>query len=80
MTQLLKRAFEKASKLPDAEQDALAAEILAELEGGSRWDGALGSSADAIDEMGRQALKEYQQGKTMSGGFDNLRANEDFLS
>jgi hypothetical protein len=70
MTQLLKRAFDKASKLPEANQDALAAEILAELEAESRWDEALASSGETIDEMGRQALKEYQQGKTTPGGFD----------
>ena len=70
MTQLLKRAFDEASKLADAEQNALAAEILAELEAESRWDDSLASSADLIDKMGREALKEFQRGKTKPGGFD----------
>jgi hypothetical protein len=70
MTQLLQQAFDKASKLHDAEQNTLATEILDELEAESRWDEALASSADAIDVMGEQALKEFQQHKTTPGGFD----------
>ena len=70
MTQLLKRAFDEASKLADAEQDALAAEILGEIEAESHWDDSLASSAKVIDQMGRQALKEFQQHKTIPGGFD----------
>jgi hypothetical protein len=70
MTQLLKRAFEEASKLKDTEQDALAAEILSELKDESRWDKSLASSGDMIDKMGRQALEEFQQHKTSPGGFD----------
>jgi len=70
MTQLLKRAFEEASKLKETEQDALAGEILAELEAESRWDKSLESSAEMIDQMGRQAIEEFQQHKTTPGGFD----------
>ena len=70
MTQLLQRAFDEATKLGNAEQDALATEILDELAAESRWDEALASSADAIDKMGEQALKEFQQHTTTAGGFD----------
>lgn len=37
MTGLLERAFAKAATLPEAEQDALAALILAEIESEQRW-------------------------------------------
>ena len=67
MTQLLKRAFEEASKLKETEQDALAGEILAELEAESRWDKSLESSGEMIDQMGRQALEEFRQHKTAPG-------------
>ena len=70
MTQLLKQAFDQATKLDNAEQDALATEILDELTAESRWDKTLASSAETIDAMGEQALKEFQQHKTTPGGFD----------
>jgi hypothetical protein len=38
MTRALKEAFDAASKVPEAEQDALAAAILEELESERCWD------------------------------------------
>ena len=70
MTQLLQQAFDKATKLDNAEQDALATEILEELAAESRWDKSLASSVAMIDALGEQALKEFQQHKTTPGGFD----------
>ncbi len=70
MTQLLKQAFDEATKLDNVEQDALAAEILDELQAESSWDKSLASSVDAIDKMGEQALQEFQQHQTTPGGFD----------
>ena len=64
MTKLLEEAFAKASKLPDQEQDALAAVILEELASERRWDQAFADSADLLAQLAEQALAEHQAGKT----------------
>jgi len=72
MTKLLAEAFEKASKLPENLQDELARDLLEELTGEARWDQTLAQSADALDEMAEQALKEHRAGRTKRMGFDKL--------
>jgi hypothetical protein len=72
MTKLLNQAFEKASKLPENLQDELARELLEELAGEARWDQALEQSAEVLDRMAEQALKEYRAGRTKEMGFDEL--------
>jgi len=72
MTKLLAEAFEKASKLPENLQDELARDLLEELAGEARWDQTLAQSADALDEMAEQALKEHRAGRTKRMGFDKL--------
>jgi hypothetical protein len=72
MTKLLAQAFDKASELPENLQDELARELLAELAGEARWDQTLEQSADTIDRMAEQALKEYRAGRTKEMGFDEL--------
>ncbi len=66
MTGALKRAFEVASKLPDAEQDALAAAILEELESERRWDELFQRSADTLAKLAQEALAEDRAGRTRS--------------
>ena len=64
MTRALRKAFEAASKLPDAEQDALAAAILEELESERRWDELFQRSADALAKLAKEALAEDRAGRT----------------
>ena len=64
MTKLLEEAFAEASKLPDQEQDALAAVILEELASERRWDQAFADSADLLAQLADQALAEHRAGKT----------------
>ena len=64
MTKLLEEAFAEASKLPEQEQDALAAIILDELASERRWDQAFAESADLLAQLADQALAEHQAGKT----------------
>ena len=66
MTGALKRAFEVASKLPDAEQDALAAAILEELESERRWDELFQRSADTLAKLAQEAIAEDRAGRTRS--------------
>ncbi|HYA81686.1 MAG TPA: hypothetical protein VED87_12250 [Methylocystis sp.] len=65
MTKLLDRAIAKARALPDAEQDAIAASILEELEEDRKWDQAFAASADALSRMAEEALAEDLAGKTL---------------
>ncbi len=64
MTQLLEKAIERASALPDNEQDAVAAVILSELEADQRWDQLFKTSQDVLGLMAREALEEYRAGET----------------
>jgi hypothetical protein len=65
MTKALEDAFREASKLPEQQQDALAAAILAELEADESWTHALTSSQDALGVLADEALEEYRAGKTV---------------
>ncbi len=47
MTKLLERAFAEAKRLPDAEQDALAARLLAELVDETEWARRFAETTDA---------------------------------
>lgn len=64
MTELLERAFTEASKLPEKEQDAMAALVLEELSSEQRWDAAFASSPRQLSEMARAALREFEAGET----------------
>ena len=64
MTKLLETAFEVASKLPPAEQDAVAAVMLDEIASEQRWDEAFAKSQDVLSAMAREALAAYAAGKT----------------
>ena len=64
MTKLLEEAFAEAGKLPEQEQDVLAAVILEELASERRWDQAFAESADLLAQLADQALAEHQAGKT----------------
>jgi hypothetical protein len=72
MTKLLAQAFEKASELPENLQDELARELLQELAGEALWDQTLAESAEAVDKLAEQALKEHRAGRTRKMGFDEL--------
>ena len=64
MTKALKKAFEAASCLPDADQDELAAAILEELDADERWDAAFARSQDALERLANEALEEHRAGRT----------------
>ncbi len=70
MTALLTEAFKKASKLPEDIQDILAKEIIDEIEDEIRWDKSFGKSSPMLDSMVKEALDEYNAGKTKEG-FDH---------
>ena len=64
MTKLLKKAFKRASELSEAEQDALAKLILAEIEAEKVWDRLFASSAHVLEKMAEDAMTEHKARKT----------------
>lgn len=64
MTQLLKNAFNEASKLSVLEQNTLARWLLLELASERRWDKAFTQSEDLLSQLADEALAEHTQGKT----------------
>ena len=67
MTNLLKEAFAKASKLPPQEQDALASILLDELASERRWARAFARSQKQLGRLADEALAEFNEGKTEIG-------------
>jgi hypothetical protein len=64
MTKLLQQAFEEASKLPEADQNAFAQWVLEELESEKRWERSFGDSEDVLEMLADEALREKRAGKT----------------
>ncbi len=64
MTQLLERAFQEVARLPVAQQDEIAAWLLAELEAEARWDELFADSQDLLAQLADEALAEHRAGRT----------------
>src|SRR5437763_4445021 len=55
MTHLLNEALDQLHRLPDADQDAIAALILEELQSEERWQSAFARSQDQLAALGQEA-------------------------
>jgi hypothetical protein len=64
MGKLLEKAIEEATKLPENEQEAVGAWLLAELESERRWDELFSRSGTAIEKLADAALREHEAGLT----------------
>lgn len=64
MTEALKKAFEKAAQLPDADQDSLAAAILTEIDSEGVWESAFFNSQRELGDLAEEALEEHRRGQT----------------
>ena len=53
-----------ASKLPEKEQDALAALLLEELSSEKKWEKQFADSQDELANLAREATGEFRAGKT----------------
>lgn len=63
MSQLLDKALAEVRKLPDAEQDAIAAIILQELEDDRRWNEALAKSPEKLEALAARAEEQVRDGR-----------------
>jgi hypothetical protein len=72
MTQLLEKAFDKASRLPDDEQNTLAKRVLAEIGSEQRWNELFGASVDELKKLANETLTKHHAGETERLDPDNL--------
>jgi len=62
LTDLLKNAFDAASRLPEEEQDAVAAWLLAEVAAEQEWEERFAGTQDTLSILAREALRERGHG------------------
>jgi len=72
MTTMLEKALARASKLPDDEQDTLAAILLDEMASEARWQKAFADSPDQLAALAGEALEEFRAGKTQPLDADDV--------
>jgi hypothetical protein len=72
MTQLLEQAIAELQKLPESDQDALAALILAELDDEHRWDAAFAGSQQQLSRMAEKVREDIRAGRVRDTGIDEL--------
>jgi hypothetical protein len=63
MTKLLEKAFKRASKLSDLEQNTFAKWVLGELGSEKKWEVMFAVSEYMLDKLADKALDEHKQGK-----------------
>jgi len=73
MTRLLKRAFDKASKLPPKAQDSLGAWILEELADEARWNETFARTQDQLARLADEVRSQVKAGKTLPLDFSQRR-------
>jgi hypothetical protein len=64
VTELLKKAFDVASRLPEDEQDAVAEWLLAELASEEGWEARFARTQDALSMLAREASEEHERDET----------------
>jgi hypothetical protein len=69
---LLEQALTEVRKLPEAEQDAIAALILEELADERRWQESFARSQEQLARVVVKVREEVAAGRVQSGGFDQL--------
>jgi acyl-CoA reductase-like NAD-dependent aldehyde dehydrogenase len=65
MSPLLEKALEKVGVLPQAEQDAIASQILASLADEEAWRKRFAEKRDIIRRLAWEALEEDGRGETL---------------
>ena len=62
MSALLDKVIAEVAKLPDNEQDTIAAWILEELQSEKRWETSFSKSPQQLESLAEQALAEHRKG------------------
>jgi len=72
MTKMLEKALAEVSKLPEDQQDALAAILLSEMTSEARWQQSFADSADELAALAAEAREEFRAGRTQPLDPDDL--------
>ena len=72
MTELLRKAFEEADRLPEGDQNALAARLLEEIESEHHWSETFAKSGNALARLADEAVAEHRAGETRDLDPDRL--------
>jgi hypothetical protein len=73
MGKLLERAIEEAHKLPEDEQEAIGAWLLAEIDSERRWDELFALPVpEKLKRLADEALEEHRSGRTTPMDPDGL--------
>ena len=65
MIALLEKAIQQVSKLPERDQEAVAALILDEISSEQRWGAQFAGAQDVLARLADEALAEFNEGKTL---------------
>ena len=66
MTKALEEVLRQVSRLPEAEQDALAEAIKAEIGAEKDWEKSFAGSLDVLDRLADEAIADHRAGRTKS--------------
>ncbi len=80
MPQLLQSALDRTATLPEADQDAIAALILEELESEERWQPQFAASYDLLAKLAEEAREEHRAGKTRPLDRDTMGVQEHYAT
>jgi hypothetical protein len=72
MTQLLEKALQEVRKLPETDQNVIAALILEELADEQRWEALFARSPATLTRLVEKAEADIQLGRVRPGGMDDL--------
>jgi len=72
MTQLLEQAVDQVKKLPNSEQDAIAALILEEIADERRWDEKFAQTQPQLARLAEQVRGDIRAGRVRDVGIDEL--------
>ncbi len=72
MTQLLQQAITELQKLPDSDQDAMAALILEELSDDAKWESAFANSQNELSRIANKVRDDIREGRVRDKGIDEL--------
>jgi hypothetical protein len=64
VTPALERTLAELAKLPESEQDAIAAWLMEEIESERRWSESFERSADLLSQLADEALADLHEGRT----------------
>lgn len=72
MTELLEKAFNEVSRLPEIDQNIIAKWVLEELRSEKLWQKSFAESEDILEKLADEAIDEKRKGKTMPLDLDRL--------